>query len=449
MNALPRLPGILSSWIQDCLTKEANFNSLLTELTAPLEVLNTSEFESNVANLRATFEKHALPNSKIYFARKANPHPCFIRAAKVSGIGLDVTSLAEVEELIKYRFSPDRILLSSAVKTVELVELCGRHAVTVVVDSIDELELFKNIEKKPPILARISGWKSDQVELYSRFGISEAEFSQFASTCQALALDIQGVHFHLRGYSLNERVAGVEVALEKVIILRQLGFKPRLVDIGGGIPVRYLSSKEDWIAFQHELQRALLDERDEVTFDNDGLGYFCHDRKIYGSATYYPFWSDLVKENFIDAILSSRLSSELTVAQSLKAAGVELQLEPGRALLDQCGCLLAKVAFTKCDSAGHQLVGLFMNKSQLMSSSSEFCVDPHSFKGGGDIPTYVVGSYCVENDIILKRKILLPRLARNDLILFPNTAAYLTSLYASNSHHLGGVHRIEVQDLNF
>ena len=102
---------------------------------------------------------------------------------------------------------------------------------------------------------------------------------------------------------------------------------------------------------------------------------------------------------------------------------------------------VARVAFRKWDSRGELLVGLEMNRTQLFSSSADFLLDPilihhppnpepdHGLSG------YFVGAYCLEQDVILKRKIRFQQMpAIGDWVAFPNSAGYMMHFYESEAH---------------
>ena len=82
-----------------------------------------------------------------------------------------------------------------------------------------------------------------------------------------------------------------------------------------------------------------------------------------------------------------------------------------------------------------------MNGSRLNSSSADFLVDPVFIPAKKErremspTPVYFTGGYCLEQDIILKRKILLPCLPEaGDTVCFPNTAGYMMHFYETRSH---------------
>ena len=54
------------------------------------------------------------------------------------------------------------------------------------------------------------------------------------------------------------------------------GFTTQFIDKGGWVLINYLQSKNEREAFQAEIKKAVNVEREEITFNNDGLGYQIH-----------------------------------------------------------------------------------------------------------------------------------------------------------------------------
>lgn len=129
----------------------------------------------------------------------------------------------------------------------------------------------------------------------------------------------------------------------------------------------------------------------------------------------------------------------LPLFHHLKRQQIELRIEPGRSLLDQCGITVAKLAFRKKDAEGRNLIGLEMNRTQMLSSSADFLLDPLfiPFKKTAEksCEVYFVGAYCLEQELILKRKIVLSQSPEmGDLVCFVNTAGYMMHFYESEAH---------------
>ncbi len=141
------------------------------------------------------------------------------------------------------------------------------------------------------------------------------------------------------------------------------------------------------------------------------------------------------------------LAECLLVADALAAAGHALQrrglrlhLEPGRSLVDGCGLTLARVAFVKRRSDGVGLVGLEMNRTQCRSTSDDFLVDPirvRRSEPGEAFEGFLVGAYCIENELILLRRMHFPDgVAPGDVVALVNTGGYLMHILESASHQI-------------
>ncbi|WP_212744237.1 hypothetical protein [Maribacter sp. ACAM166] len=101
---------------------------------------------------------------------------------------------------------------------------------------------------------------------------------------------------------------------------------------------------------------------------------------------------------------------------------------------------MAKVVYRKKDAKNQWLVGLEMNMSQMMSSSADFLLDPYMMYSSEvdesePIDVYFTGAYCLERDVLLKRKIRLPRLlAIGEYVGFVNTAGYMMHFFETEAH---------------
>ena len=81
-----------------------------------------------------------------------------------------------------------------------------------------------------------------------------------------------------------------------------------------------------------------------------------------------------------------------------------------------------------------------MNRTQLFSSSMDFLLDPiiihqHIDHDAEPVTGYLVGAYCLEQELILKRKITFKQMPEiGDMICFVNTAGYMMHFYESEAH---------------
>lgn len=449
LNYYPQLTPITSPWMHNLVENKERLGSLFAQYGSPLNILNMEPFAANYEAYQTVFETHNV-HYHVFYARKANKCRAFVREADRLGFGLDTASYEELEQCLQMGCDPKNLVLTAAVKNEHLIRYALKNDVLIVLDNEDECKLADSVAAKmgkvPIVAVRISGFRFKGEKLYSRFGfdiekVEEFIVQQISSDHTYRNLSFGGFHFHLDGYSIEQRAAGLIQTLRLAKTLKNKGINTSFIDIGGGLLTSYLSSGNEWQKFWEELKKALRGKRKAITFGNNSLGLKTYGDEVNGKPHVYQYYNETPKNKFLDFILSSKDEKGTTAASLLNELEIEVRIEPGRSLLDQSGMTLAKVAHRKQDQRGDWLVGLEMNRSQLFSSSDDFLVDPFyismqsSDHAKESEAVYFTGSYCLEQDIILKRKITLPKLPEvGDIIAFPNTAGYMMHFYETRSH---------------
>lgn len=444
-NHIPLTP-IVHDWVENLLTQTENLQQAVEQFQSPLNVHCLTPFHENIDAYRKVLNKLNVKH-KIFFARKANKCIAFPVAAAKVGQGADTASYRELKQCLDAGTHPDDLVLTGAVKNERLLRLAVENEVTIVLDNDDEWRLLKEIitqkQKKVNVNIRLGGFQFEGKTLPTRFGftLDEAfEFIQHLHKHENL-VEFTGLHFHLNGYSVEQRVAAIEQSIQLVDRLKAEKINTHSLDIGGGILMNYLQDASEWENFNKELKRAVLGERSAITYQNDPLGIIKIEERLYAEPTVYPYYNELNKEQLLKKILTSISSIyQQPIYELLNKRNIELRMEPGRSLLDQCGVTVAKVAFRRKDTEGNLLIGLEMNRTQLRSSSADFLLDPihlpknvkeESEKTYG----YLVGAYCLEQEFILKRKIEFNQFPEvGDLIVIPNTAGYMMHFFESEAH---------------
>jgi diaminopimelate decarboxylase len=448
-EAYPALTPIIAPWMERILRDKEKLISMFEQHGSPINIHHTKPFAENYNLFAGVMNGHQLSHT-IFFARKANKCRAFAREAKRQGFGVDTASYTELKECLELGPDPQKLVLTAAIKTEKLVRLALQNRVLMILDNADECQMVnqiaKELGKKPGIGIRISGFEFKSRKLYSRFGFDIDDAPDFIINHLSEGnryenLTFSGFHFHLDGYSIEQRSAALSQTVKVADILQNHGIETRFIDMGGGFLVNYLKDKTEWETFWNELKRAVRGEREPVTFGNNGLGYKLVGGKLQGEPDVYPYFNETPKEKFLDAVLSRSLHGGDTPAKMLRERNIELRMEPGRSLLDQTGLTMARVIHRKKDQNGDWLIGLEMNRSQLSSSSTDFLLDPifismnPAQQSEKPVFVYFTGGYCLEQDVILKRKIALPHLPEiGDIVCFPNTAGYMMHFYETQSH---------------
>ncbi len=445
---LPRLRPLTSPWMFNIMENTQLQQELFDTYGSPINVHDLPSFVGNIKEYLEILDTYPF-KSQIFFARKANKFRNLINAAVNAGIGVDTASYQELKQCLDLKVQADKLISTAAIKNNKLLELAVQEGVLLIIDNQDELQqllrVAKRLDTPAKIGIRVSGFAYQGKKLYSRFGfdidtVEHTLHDFFRESGNKTYLQVEGLHFHLDGYSTAQRGHSIHQSLDLAMRLREQGFTVSFIDIGGGILMNYLASKNEWKTFQDTLQQALLDNHRPITYNNDGLGYSTRNGKVEGTLATYPYYNENSKASFLRDILETPDAHSRTVAQRLHALKVELRLEPGRSLLNQVGMTMARVAHRKVDATGTHLVGLEMNMSQMMSSSADFLLDPFVAFQARDgakpaVEVYFTGAYCLERDILLKRKIALPQLPDiGDTIFFVNTAGYMMHFFETEAH---------------
>jgi len=119
----------------------------------------------------------------------------------------------------------------------------------------------------------------------------------------------------------------------------------------------------------------------------------------------------------------------------------DLDSEPGRALVDQCGTVLARVLDVRHDADGCVLVQLDLNARDVSLEEHGVAVDPILLPlhpqpptASGGVGAYLLGNLCLEADLITRRLVRLPAVPTpGDLLAFPNTAGYFMDFSADHA----------------
>ncbi|MCH7401113.1 Y4yA family PLP-dependent enzyme [Belliella kenyensis] len=445
MKYFPLTP-ILHPWIEELSKDKDLIFDWINEHNSPINLINLDTFAENFQEFKAVFDKYELKH-KIFFARKSNKSKSLVWAAKSLGFGVDTASIHEVKDCIEIGLNPESITVTAAIKNKELIEYAVKHQIPIILDNDDECDLLHEVlsasSSTLKVGIRLSGFLHNGKKLYSRFGYDVTKVkplltNHFTAQGKYSNFIFEGFHFHLNGYSIAERVSAIFQTISLMDEIKPYGFHTSYLDIGGGILMNYLTSKEEWTDFLSALKESVKDDRDEVTFQKDLLGMVLHDGHVTGEPKIYPYYNTISQGGFLEQILSSTSDGKFC-HEELNKRGIELRIEPGRSILAQVGVTVARVAYRKYDIDGRLLVGLEMNKSQMTSASADFLVDPLFLPKDELAPelteVYFVGGYCLEQDFILKRCIRLPQFPQvGDLVCFVNTAGYMMHFYERQAH---------------
>jgi diaminopimelate decarboxylase len=418
----PLLDPVIENFLQH---SPGKLVELVKQHGSPLNLVWPHAFEANAQALQSVLKKHAVDYA-IFYGAKANKSQCLLAAAASSGIGTDVSSLFELQAALRAGTKAEHLCATGPAKTTEFHQALLQGGSLICVDSREEFSQLKALlDTTPgPAKARVLLRYRPTSCPASRFGMGADEVFQCLQWLMEHreSLHFEGFHFHLGGYGYETRVQAFREVTGFFDAAREMGLDPVMIDIGGGLPMRYVDP-QDYNSF----------------LQNDNNPGHYQNRRVPHS--FYPYGSSLTACQWLDLFLESEHSPGKTIAGYMKSQNIKLALEPGRSLVDQAAITVFRVTRTK-QLADNKVV-IFAEGSSFSACetwfSSEYLVDPIliTSKESRQVPmqAYIAGHSCLDDDVITHRLINFETTPQTgDLLIYANTAGYQMDLLENEFH---------------
>ncbi len=225
---------------------------LVEEFGSPIYVCDEARIRENYRRIHDAFSRYM--DTKVHYACKANTNLAILRILEQEGAGIDAVSIGEVKTCLKAGFTPDRIMYTGVnVSDRELKEV-AELGVMINLDSRCEMERLAKISPGHTISLRITpgvgSGHSDKVITGSKgakFGIPLDEVIDTYARAKDLGFDIKGIHAHIGsgGQSVEPFLDMMQVILDLVAELSEIGIELEFIDMGGGIGVPYKPQEDE------------------------------------------------------------------------------------------------------------------------------------------------------------------------------------------------------------
>ncbi len=199
----------------------------------------------------ATYRKH-LPKVQAYYAVKANPAPEIVRTLYHVGASFDVASLPEfmlVYENIRHLppkeqqdFIWDKIIFANPTKPKETLQALDQYKPLVTYDNLNELRKISQYAPHAGVVLRLRVPNTgSMVELSSKFGCEPGDAVDLVLEALRIGLEVEGLSFHVGSQCTNFEnfVQALNIAAAVMKEAKARGHQIKILDIGGGFPVRY------------------------------------------------------------------------------------------------------------------------------------------------------------------------------------------------------------------
>jgi len=353
---------------------------LARQYGTPLVVYDEPTLQAQARAYRAT-----APDALVVYGTKAFPSVAVLRLFAEEGLGADVSTAGELEFAQRAGIPGERLVVHGNNKEDELLAAATRAHALIVLDSLDELDRAQALGGTRFLVRVTPGIEADTHEAVktahhgSKFGLPPDDALEALRRLPAA----EGLHVHV-GSQLQHFGASLMtvdwVAGFAARARAELGWVPRIVDLGGGLGVRHVPEEPAFTI-----------------------------------------------EEFVGGLVG-----EVGRAWQLQGLpSVDLILEPGRSLVSRAGVTLYSVGGVKRASAATTYVtvdgGMSDNPRPAMYGARYAALLANRADEPAAGPYAVAGKHCESGDVLIER-VELPEPVRGDLLAVPVTGAYTLAM---------------------
>src|SRR3954467_12884872 len=327
----------------------------------------------------------ALPDTRVFYAVKANPAPEVLALLARLGSCFDTASVAEIEMVLAAGATPDRISYGNTIKKERDIARADALGVRLyAVDCVAEVEKVARAAPGSRVFCRIlSDCVGAEWPLSRKFGCEPAMAADVLEHAHRLGLEAYGVSFHVGSQQRNPHAWDRALASAAAVFREcgERGLALSMVNLGGGFPTKYLKNVPTV--------------------------------KTYGSAIFRA-----LRRHFGNRI-------------------PETIIEPGRGMVGNAGIIETEVVLVSKKSNEDDVrwvyldIGKFGGLAETMDESIRYAIKTP--RDGAEVaPCVLAGPTCDSADVLYeKQPYELPvSLEIGDKVLIEGTGAY-TSTYAS------------------
>jgi len=187
--------------------------------------------------------REAAPGALIVYGTKAFANVALLRLLAQEGVGADVSTLGELAFARAAGIPRERIVFHGNNKSEEELRAAAESGALVVLDAPGESEaaaaagVQRVLVRLTPGVEAVTHRSIQTAHDESKFGLAPDAAEREVERARAIGLEVEGLHVHV-GSQLARPDESV-LALERVLaFLDRLQWRPRVLDLGGGLGVR-------------------------------------------------------------------------------------------------------------------------------------------------------------------------------------------------------------------
>jgi ornithine decarboxylase len=203
----------------------------------------------------------ALPDTKVYYAVKANPAPEILKLLVELGSSFDVASVNETRDVLAAGATPDRISYGNPIKKEGDIATAFKLGVTMfAVDCEAEVEKVARAAPGSRVICRIRcDGTGAEWPLSRKFGCEPEFAADILEHAHRLGLVAHGISFHVGSQQHNVQAWDAALASAAAVFRTcgERGINLSMVNLGGGFPAKYLRKTPKLESYGRAIFRAL------------------------------------------------------------------------------------------------------------------------------------------------------------------------------------------------
>ncbi len=213
--------------------------------------------------VRAQYDRFArsMPDTRIFYAVKANPAPEVLNALAEMGSCFDTASVAEINMALATGATPDRISFGNTIKKERDIARAYELGIRLyAVDCVAEVEKIARVAPGSKVFCRIlSDGAGAEWPLSRKFGCVPEMAPDVLEHAHRLGLVAYGVSFHVGSQQCNTEAWDSALASSAAIFreMAERGINLKMVNMGGGFPTRYLRQVPEVNAYGQSITSAV------------------------------------------------------------------------------------------------------------------------------------------------------------------------------------------------
>lgn len=202
-------------------------------------------------------------NSKVFYAVKANPDIEVLRFLNKLKMGFEISSEGELEVLAALKVKPDKIISSNPVKSLKFLKMASTYGIKYFAfDSPEEVDKLVKYIPGCNVYVRLSvPNEGSEWPLSKKFGVELDDALELLKYAKEKKLKPTGITFHVGSQCTN--IYNWNIALDKAKTLWDMAAKKniilRLLNIGGGYPIRYTRDVLSIEAIERNINKLIYD----------------------------------------------------------------------------------------------------------------------------------------------------------------------------------------------